>query len=304
MTERSNSGQALVLILLVMAVAMTVVLSVVSRSISDVSVTTQEEESLRAFSAAEAGVEEVLISNLAEGTQPPKVVSGEGTPAVVQYQANVSGLSEGASEYFYPFEVKSGDTATIWFVSHDADGNLLPCSSGTCFNGPQVQVCWGKMEGTSNIPAVEVSLWYVDGATSKIVSAQTLYDPAPKADQRSGTSRQGNNPTSCRINSDTGVQNLKYSRTIDFQSDFGLSLPERQNGMKLLKVKMLYSLQEPQTLGIRVIGGGGNFPSQGRTIESTGSAGESARKIKVYLLYPDFPSIFDSAVLSTNSIAK
>ena len=54
---QNQSGQALLLVLLSMAVILTVVLSILSRSILDVAVTTGEEEALRAFSAAEAGMQ-------------------------------------------------------------------------------------------------------------------------------------------------------------------------------------------------------------------------------------------------------
>ena len=53
-------GQALLIVLLVMTVALTVGLSVATRTIVNVRITTQEEQSQRAFSAAEAGIEETL----------------------------------------------------------------------------------------------------------------------------------------------------------------------------------------------------------------------------------------------------
>ena len=53
--RQTQSGQALLVILLSMAVILTLVLSVASSSITDVTVTTFEEDALRAFSAAEAG---------------------------------------------------------------------------------------------------------------------------------------------------------------------------------------------------------------------------------------------------------
>ena len=63
-------GQALVIILLVLAVASTVVLSLVSRTVTDVAITTKEKDSSRAFSAAEAGVEEALVGGPTSGTLP------------------------------------------------------------------------------------------------------------------------------------------------------------------------------------------------------------------------------------------
>ena len=58
----SQSGQALLIVLLSMAVILTVVLSFASKSITEVSITSYEEDALRAFSAAEAGVEKALLN--------------------------------------------------------------------------------------------------------------------------------------------------------------------------------------------------------------------------------------------------
>ena len=67
--SRKSSGQAVLLVILGMAVVLTIVLSVVSRSVTDVSVTKVEEDSSKAFSAAEAGIEKLLIggSSFTEG---------------------------------------------------------------------------------------------------------------------------------------------------------------------------------------------------------------------------------------------
>ncbi|MBU3957074.1 hypothetical protein KKI19_02265 [Patescibacteria group bacterium] len=47
--KRDSSGQALLIILLVMAVALTIGLSVVSRSITDIRISQEQEQSARAF---------------------------------------------------------------------------------------------------------------------------------------------------------------------------------------------------------------------------------------------------------------
>src|SRR3990167_8580957 len=59
-----KSGQILILVLLVIVVVLAVGLSVASRNITNLRTATQSEQSQRAFSAAEGGVEKVL-SNFA-----------------------------------------------------------------------------------------------------------------------------------------------------------------------------------------------------------------------------------------------
>jgi len=55
-----SSGQAVLLILLVVAVALGLGLSIMSQSTTDIRMSQQEQESARAFSAAEAGIEDAL----------------------------------------------------------------------------------------------------------------------------------------------------------------------------------------------------------------------------------------------------
>ena len=55
-----KSGQILILVLLIVVVALAVGLSVASRNLTNLRISTQTEESQRAFSAAEGGVEDVL----------------------------------------------------------------------------------------------------------------------------------------------------------------------------------------------------------------------------------------------------
>ena len=55
-------GQAVLIVLLVVAVALGFGLSIISQSVTDVKISKQEQESARAFNAAEAGIEEALKS--------------------------------------------------------------------------------------------------------------------------------------------------------------------------------------------------------------------------------------------------
>src|SRR3989344_396244 len=60
MESRMKSGQILILVLLIVVVSLAVGLSVASRNLTNLRISTQTQESQRAFSAAEGGVEDVL----------------------------------------------------------------------------------------------------------------------------------------------------------------------------------------------------------------------------------------------------
>jgi len=282
----ANSGQALLLIVLTMATVLTVTMSVVSRSISDVSVSTREEESLRAFSAAEAGVEDVLVSDLGVGETKQEVVETVDGQPQVTYTASVSGFPESSDEYNYPVELGAGESATIWFKSHDADGNLT-CP---CFTGTRVDVCFGKRDGSHTTPALEATLLYQNSSggyeTSRVVLDPTS-SRTPGSIDASG---------SCTINDGKEVR-YRYSEELNFtsSSEFDLSSSERDN-MILMKLRFLYNTDTTQIVGVDMTGG--DLPSQGKRIESVGASGDSTRKVEVYELYPSLPSIFDAAIFA------
>ncbi|MDO8504064.1 MAG: choice-of-anchor R domain-containing protein [bacterium] len=120
MRKTAQRGQALLIILLVMAVALTIALSIASRSIADITISQKEEEAARAFSAAEAGIEQALITQ--SGT------SG-GLPAGGQFTATITSLAEGGTNMIVPILLASAETIPIWFVAHDGTG-ALTCPEG------------------------------------------------------------------------------------------------------------------------------------------------------------------------------
>src|SRR5581483_10025851 len=175
----NQSGQAVLIVVLSMVVALTVVLSIIAGTTSDIKLSSNETSSLRAFSAAESGIEKALIAN--SGTT--------GSVNNANYTAAVSGYQQGKSNLNYPNNLASGDNATLWFVSHGANGSLT-CSGFPCFTGNTVKVCWGK-SGTSGssstTPAAEVSVFYLGtpGNLTTAKVAKAVYDP--------NSSRRGTN---------------------------------------------------------------------------------------------------------------
>src|SRR3972149_7035843 len=172
---KRESGQALLLVLLSMAVVLTVVLSILSRSVTDVAVTTREEEALRAFSAAEAGVEQALIIGSDIGTT---------TIGDASFSADVSSYAVGQQEFANPISVASGESVLFWFVAHDPNTGDMVCNvSYPCFTGSQIKVCWGN-PGTAS-----------DQATTPAIEVSTFYEATP------------GNPTTMRIARDTSDPN-------------------------------------------------------------------------------------------------
>jgi Tfp pilus assembly protein PilX len=289
-----QSGQALLLVLLSMAVVLTIVLSVLSRTITDITVTTKEEEALRAFAAAEAGIERALIigSNTGE--------FGDGA----SFTATISNFGQQQSEYVYPEKLLSGETAIIWFVDHDEDDGTLTCDTGECFTGSSMKVCWGEAgttSGSDTTPAVEVSIFYAEtpGNYSAIRIARETADSYNI--RRSTNNFSATDVGTCTVSG----TDFEFQKTLDFAS---LGIPaasyNNQNGLQFAKIRILYNTDAAHTVGVDVSGSGNDLPSQGVRIESAGSAGEANRRIEVFQTFGELPPIFDAALFSPGGIIK
>jgi len=292
-----EQGQALLIVLLAMAVLATMMLSVVSRSTSEIGVTTREEESLRAFSAAEAGIEEALIT----GTQE-ELISGElepisreltapapgGSSTVSTFTAAVQRYPENPQQFAYPFGLLSGQAGSVWFVTRDGD-TILDCSNGECFTGTSLSLCWGTT-GSGEPPAALVNVIYESSSGFGLSSAG--FDPI--------TSRRSSNnfaPPDSSGGCSIAGQNYTYSANVDF-SGMGVAAGSR---LILMRVALLYNPNVAHTFGVST---GSALPIQGRQVSSEGEAGEVTRRINAYLLNPAMPFVFDAALYSSGDITK
>ena len=292
--NKYQSGQALLLVLLSMAVVLTIVLSVLSRTITDITITTKEEEALRAFAAAEAGIERALIIGTNAG--------GFGDDA--SFTATVSDFGYQQSEYVYPEKLLSGETAIIWFVDHSEDDGTLTCDTNECFTGSSMKVCWGEEGAASEsdtTPAIEVSISYAEtlGDYSTIRIARETVDP--NSVRRSTNNFSATDVGTCTID---GVA-FEFNKTLDFAS---LGIPaasyNNQNGLQFAKIRILYNTDAAHTVGVDVSASGNDLPSQGLRIESAGSSGEANRRIEVFQTFGELPLIFDAALFSPGGIIK
>lgn len=300
---RSNEGQALLIVLLAMAVVLTLALSFLTKSVTDISVNTKGEQAFKAFSAAEAGVEEALITGAGKTGAP----IGDAA-----YTSQVLSFLSGATQFVYPTPLVSGDTMTIWLVNHDGSGNLT-CNPPQfpCFRGSHIKLCWGNI-GALSAPAIEASIFYAsspnpdipNGDFSSVKIKRAAYDPFPRTPANNFAAAEG----SCTITPTGGSsQQFLYSATIDLGPS-GLNIPTfNQNyGLLFARIRFLYNTDAQQ------IGGNINpnninpanivLPSQGINIISSGTSGESTRKLSVFQSYGEPPSIFDSVLFSPNSI--
>ena len=292
--DRKNKGQALLIVVLSMAVVLTVALSVISFSITDVSTGTRQEESARAFSAAEAGIEQALVSLTAP---PPQTL-----PSGAKYDVAVTAITPSVNGYFYPINLSANDVSNFWLTGHDSNGNLSCAAPAKCSQGRYLDVCWGEDNTPSNIaetPAVEVSVFYLvsPGNNSTARVARMAIDPNGS---RISTNKFIDTNESCTM----GTNRYEFKRTIDLKDELNLPAASynASGGLVFAQIRMLYnaSKKHPVALSIQ----GDTLPAQGYKITSVGTAGDSTRKVEVYKMYPAFPSIFSTALYAGGGISK
>lgn len=304
---KSQQGQALLVVVLIMAVALVIVLSVASRSTTNISKTTYDENALRAFSAAEAGVEEALLKNTGTGSTAPVVVDSN---ANVSYTSIIA-TNPNTDTFNSPEPIVSGQSRTFWFVSHNTDGSLT-CSGGLpCSRANQMEMCWGlpsTPDNTAQTPAIEITLYYDDSAGKLSVASPNNY-------QNIKTYRFTSDPSSSRRNSNNfnvGTTSCSYGSYAFSTGDINLNtaLPSgcsTSSGggcMVMAKVRSFYNTTTPHSVGLKIKGTGDGLPAQGVQVESTGTAGDSTRKVSVFRSFSEPQSVFDAGVFSFNDLTK
>ena len=285
MKQKSEAGQALVLVLLSLSVVLTLILFILSRSITDVAVSSRQDEAVRAFSAAEAGVERALVT----GSNYSAESLGNAS-----YTTSVTEFALDSNDLVYPSAVSSGETVTVWFTSHKTDGSMSCDSPLPCYAGPQMKVCWGNPGTVANsavTPAVEVTVYYevTPGDLSTLRIGRTTADP--NAGRTGTNSFSGVDGVTCQV----GSQTYAFQKTITF-ADLGIPASSygSDNGLQLAQIRMLYN-DISHNVGINVTGD--TLPSQGKAIDSSGTVtGGSNRRIIVHQGWPEFPFVSNSMI--------
>lgn len=277
----AEQGQVVLITLLVLTIATTVALSLISRTTTDLSITTQVEESSRAFSAAEAGIEQALKT--ASGTVGAQVL----TPGVT-YSVNVAAIGNAAGLYELPKKTTRGNTETVWLVPHDPTDGSLQTGSANRYKSPSISVCWTS---ESTTPALAITVLYKQ-STGAYETVKAAFDPDAVRAASNGFSAPV--PGGCG-----GSPATAYKATLTFNS-LNPALDPAVDSLIALRLRPMYS-----DTTMVVDAGGTVLPLQGNRIESTGTtAGGTNRKIVVYQQYRSPSSIFDAALYSEGILSK
>lgn len=132
-----SSGQAVLLVLLVVAVALGLGLSIISQSTTDVRISQQEQNSARAFNAAEAGIEEALKQISTVPLDSPQTLSVDNIP--INYTVSGQSFLEAKFKENESAQVLLSGTANTltveWVDSGNGEENPGNCSGVSAASG-------------------------------------------------------------------------------------------------------------------------------------------------------------------------
>lgn len=298
-----EKGQAVIILLLIMLVALTIGLAITQRSLTDISTSNKGEESSRAFSAAEAGIEQALQTGVAS----PVTNLGNNSGAVVNISNALPTPSQlGAALELPP--ISKSTTAQIWLAS----GFNTPGVAGLTPVTPPIsslQVYFGDpVESPTDQPAIEVNILsqYTSGSIPPDCSTPAggymvckyFFD---SNSSRSGSTGNGFTPVTCSSYSTSivGVSSVTSPTTDNFYCTATVNTP----GTPILaRIRLFYS-NANQKIAV-LPGGASSLPSQAQVYTSVGTSGQTRKTVQVLRLPKVIPQLFDFALFSVGPIQK
>lgn len=313
---KEESGQTIIILLLIVVVALGIGLAVVGRSITEISTSTKTEESTRAFSAAEAGIEKALQQSSGQiGVGAAGSLGGSQIPLTNQAQTQVNwnpslpesdcGAGIGCPLEYPEFGKES--FAQFWLAHPINTSGGFP---QLVYAQNSFEVYFGKSDETYTDayyalhpevkPAIEVAIIYRDGDGYN--SVRNFYDSySVGATSARNNSFQGcsqlvsTSPT--KTNQSTSDNRYFYCRVV---VDFSLAVDSTHYPV-MVRIRMLYSdISHPVALKPTA----GFLPAQVSVITSTGSAGTTQRTLQVFQQKAVMPNLFDFVLFSAGTLNK
>lgn len=298
---KNQKGQVVVILLLVMVIALAVGLSTISRSTLEVSTSRKSEDSSRAFSAAEAGIERAIQANIntlgsTASAVPNLTLSNQTSANITISEAGLPLNSVNALSY-PPFGKES--YAQFWLVYSNYTNIPVASYTANSFN-----IYFGDPEpnGDSNYytthpeekPAIEVNTIYWDGSSYKSLS-KYFDSSSPVRSDFSLCDNPGNYEID--VNNDE-KENFYCRANIDL-----ISLPLNSFPV-MVRVRILYSNISHPVAIMGTNSGTGIIPKQANVYTSTGTSGSVQRKLEVFHQKSVMPQFFDYVLFSAAALQK
>lgn len=309
---KEQKGQIILILLLVVTVALGLGISVLQRSLVDVSTSSKIENSQRALSAAEAGLERILRGGSGTSIDFPENMAsaninfGDLTPCMPGSLgcAQVSGRQLALE---YP-PLSKEEVAHVWF----ADYNSTAIPPTPVYQKDSVDIFWGQANSAEKTALEATAVYYGECSSppdnrSEYCSRKYFFDPDPtRAAQTNFT------PVSCSLSLIMTTLSPPSVITPDRTFSCKTTISSLPANLMLIRVRLLYNLSN-QPLAVQAVGIAGSdcppqagcfLPPQAKIYTSTGTSGQTERKIQVFTLYKVVPFYFDYAIFSAGEINK
>lgn len=316
LSRDKQQGQVILLLLLVMVVALAIGLSLVQRSLTDVSTASKNEQSTRAFSAAEAGIEKALNAGSSIGS-----VDLGNSAAISRVTRDSLPAAHQALEY--P-PLAREDIAHIWLADPNSN-DPTDAQPAKVYDRGTLEIYWGKLSGTSPstlLPAIEISVVAFAPPTGPVTACSLrgycywgkfFIDSDGSRALLNNHFQDANNTTDSNISSSgcrtsgytppvtSGVTTTYYCK-LTLRNLPGSTGAADASRVILLRARYLY-ITENQPFAVNPTGSG-SLPPQAQRYISTGTSGDIQRKIQLFQVHKVVPFYFDYAIFSEGAISK
>lgn len=272
MPANRQSGQVVLILILTVIIGMTVGLAIYFDSLTDVTLTSTEDRSERAFNAAEGGVEDLISRDDTEIAQIIAANAGNPLDVTVGGEDGITAKVEVAQRNIIESLVNQNDVLTVKLEG---------------VTNTKVRISWTHPDepgipceaGDGKLPGIIIERWYLDGTKTKL--------------DRKGYSAYG-----CNL-PDAQLTMASLGADPGFESSIEMDVTNQD---LFLRVQPIFN----QTLIYAHDPYNSALPSQSLDIVSKASAGPSneTRAIKANRSYSDLPSIFDYTVFSGTDLVK
>lgn len=263
-SDDSEKGQVLLLVVLASVIALTVGLAAISRTITSTRISTEEANSQKALSAAEAGIEEQI--NKALTAAGGSISPSDGSFNESSFLASAEAVSGNNFEINDGELVSQDDGADIWLSDYPSYDNPVGSTTLSIYWNANNSNCGNS---SNQPPAIEIAVVYgVDKANPNMER---------HAVDSCGTRPDGDNGFDSPTGTSSGPSGFSgYTHYYRFTVNNG----------RIARVIPLYNDAKIAVNSTTAL------PPQGYRIESTGTSGDTERKLKVFQGFPKLPIEF------------
>jgi len=250
----SRQGQVLLIVVMLLATALTVVLTASYQSVTETQITKLEEENQKALAAAEAGIEAVL-------NQKTDIVNIGSLPNLSDFSGEAS-IQEVRSNKFITPLLQKDEEYTLYLVDYNPQTKTL----GTTSTAQNIFICFGS---SSYNPALEITLIKNNNLLKR-------YVVNPQGNTLIQNGSAASSPTFCPDQS--------------FTNQYTISASDIGTNTQFLIVRIINNVSGSTRVGFQT---DGRFPIQGTTIVSTAKSSVGVeKKIQLFQSYPQIPTEF------------